>query len=58
MMMAPVGLIWNVRGMSIATPATGPTPGRTPISVPSIDPRKANRRLCGVRATEKPMSRL
>ena len=41
MMMAPVGFIWKVRGMSIATPATGPTPGRTPIRVPSTDPRKA-----------------
>jgi hypothetical protein len=33
--------------MSIAVPATGPTPGRTPIMVPMVTPKKQKRRLVG-----------
>src|ERR1700693_2396688 len=37
--------------------ATGPIPGRTPISVPTRAPIKAYRRLIGVSATPKPRAR-
>ena len=56
--MAPVGVIWNVRGISIAQPAAGPMPGSTPISVPSNDPIKANRRFWSVKATENPIKQV
>src|SRR5690349_4473330 len=42
----------------MAMVATGPTPGSTPISVPSRQPTKAYSRLIGVKATPKPMERL
>src|SRR5687768_4761526 len=38
--------------------ATGPTPGSTPISVPSTTPMKQYSRLIGVKATPKPIDRL
>src|SRR6478609_11610426 len=42
----------------MAMVATGPMPGRTPISVPSTQPMKAYSRLIGVTATPKPVMRL
>src|SRR5574342_290662 len=44
--------------MRMAIPLTGPIPGRTPISVPMIDPTVAHMRFVGVRATLKPYARL
>ena len=41
MMMAPVGSSTTVMGIRMAVPAAGPTPGRTPISVPNVHPMKA-----------------
>src|SRR5215470_825737 len=41
----------------MAMVATGPMPGRTPISVPTIAPISAYMRLNGVRATPKPVAR-
>jgi hypothetical protein len=38
--------------------ATGPIPGKTPISVPTRTPTKQNIRLMGARATLKPRSKL
>ena len=34
--------------------ATGPMPGKTPISVPTKTPTKQAKRLAGVKHTEKP----
>ena len=58
MMMPEVGGIPNVSGSSSATPETGPTPGRAPMSVPRITPATAMTRLNGVNAIEKPRARL
>src|SRR5262249_53009271 len=41
----------------MAIVATGPIPGRTPISVPTIAPISAYIRLNGVSATPKPVAR-
>ncbi len=41
MMSAAIGLRLKVIGSSMAIVATGPTPGSTPISVPSITPISA-----------------
>ena len=41
MMMAPVASRLKVSGIRIAVPAAGPSPGSTPISVPSMQPAKA-----------------
>src|SRR5436189_6335873 len=58
MISADTGFRLNVIGSSIAMVATGPTPGRTPISVPSRTPINAYSRLIGVIATPKPRIRL
>src|SRR5262249_41311287 len=58
MMSADTGFRLNVIGSSIAMVATGPTPGRTPISVPSSTPIRAYSRLSGLTATPKPRMRL
>jgi hypothetical protein len=46
-MMAPTGVILKVAGRSMEMVATGPTPGRTPISVPTKTPIKQYKRLIG-----------
>src|SRR5471030_735887 len=53
-----VGGRWNVIGISIAIVATGPMPGRTPISVPTMQPISAYSRFWKESATEKPSERL
>src|SRR6185503_13057633 len=58
MISADTGFRLKVIGSSIAMVATGPTPGRTPISVPSRTPINAYSRLIGVIATPKPSIRL
>src|SRR5262249_30649509 len=58
MMSADTGLRLKVIGSSIAMVATGPTPGRTPISVPRSTPIRAYSRLIGLIATPKPRTRL
>src|SRR6185437_8561452 len=58
MMSAPTGGRPNVIGSSIAMVASGPTPGSTPISVPTIAPTRQRPILVGWAATEKPMARL
>ncbi|MCY1248710.1 hypothetical protein D9M72_621710 [compost metagenome] len=57
MMMAPVGSRLKVSGMRIAVPAAGPRPGSTPMSVPSMQPRKANVRLSTESAAARPFMR-
>src|SRR5262245_58279653 len=56
-MIADVGDIVNVRGSRIATPFAPPSPGRTPMMVPSTMPTTAITRLNGVIATWNPRSR-
>ena len=46
-MMAEVGGMENVSGSRMATPLAPPSPGRTPISVPSAMPMTARKRLWG-----------
>src|SRR3954454_20682732 len=58
MISADTGFRLNVIGSSMAMVATGPTPGRTPISVPSRTPINAYSRLIGEIATPKPRIRL
>src|SRR3954467_4826536 len=58
MISADTGGSAYVAGSSMAMVATGPTPGSTPISVPSRQPMNAYSRLIGVKATPKPMERL
>src|ERR1700754_4526481 len=58
MISAATGFRLNVIGSSIAMVATGPTPGSTPISVPSMTPIRQYSRLMGETATEKPRIRL
>src|SRR5688572_13847773 len=58
MMSAAIGLRLKVIGSSIAIVATGPTPGSTPMSVPSITPMSAYSRCIGETATENPSSKL
>ncbi len=58
MMMAEVGGMPKVSGSSSATPDTGPTPGKAPISVPTITPATAITMLKGVKAIPKPRARL
>lgn len=53
-MMAVTGEVRNVIGKRIDMVPTGPIPGKTPISVPINTPMKQDKRLAGVRATEKP----
>src|SRR4030095_2522419 len=57
MISAATGCNAYVVGSSIAIVATGPIPGSTPISVPSITPMNAYRRLTGFSATPKPRAR-
>src|SRR5450631_1160895 len=57
MISAETGCSAYVVGSSIAMVATGPMPGRTPISVPTIDPINAYNRLTGVSATPKPSAK-
>src|SRR6188474_2318136 len=52
-----VGSSEKVSGRISATPATGPSPGNTPIAVPANAPTKAESRLGGVAAMERPYSR-
>src|SRR5512132_3022750 len=54
MMIAEVGGIRNVSGRRIATPFAPPSPGSTPMIVPSTTPTTATPRLNGVMATWKP----
>ena len=49
-MIAEVGGIVNVSGSRIATPLAPPSPGRTPMMVPSVMPTTAMNRLNGVMA--------
>src|SRR5439155_18282108 len=56
-MIADVGGIVNVRGRRIATPLAPPSPGSTPMMVPSVMPTTAMNRLNGVIAIVKPSQR-
>src|SRR3982750_2865786 len=53
-MIAEVGGMRNVSGSRMATPFAPPSPGRTPMIVPSVMPTTAIIRLNGVIATWKP----
>ena len=53
-MKEPVGSSLAVTGSNSATVIDGPTPGRMPITVPSVTPIRAHNRLSGVSATAKP----
>src|SRR5947207_4805502 len=57
MISAPTGGRPKVIGSSIAIVASGPMPGKTPISVPTSAPIRHSPRLIGVTATEKPNQR-
>ena len=52
--MAPVGVSENVNGRSSAIVVTGPSPGSTPINVPSSTPARQAIRWSGVSAVAKP----
>ena len=56
-MMADVGGMVKVSGRRIATPLAPPSPGSTPITVPSAMPTTATIRLYGCSATWKPSRR-
>src|SRR5262249_33770871 len=47
-----------VAGSSMAMVATGPIPGRTPISVPSRHPTRQKNRFCRLAAAVKPVTRM
>ena len=47
LMMEATGEVWKVAGRRSDMAATGPSPGRTPTSVPSRTPMKHIRRLAG-----------
>src|SRR5215471_10251960 len=53
-----VGGRWKVIGSSMAMVATGPMPGNTPISVPSMQPSNAYIRFWKETATLRPSARL
>src|SRR5262245_54363500 len=53
-MKAEVGSTLNVMGRRSAMVSAGPSPGNTPIAVPSVVPTRHQSRFCGVRATAKP----
>src|SRR4030081_256034 len=53
-----VGGRWKVIGSSMAMVATGPMPGSTPISVPTMQPSSAYSRFCMLTATVSPRKRL
>src|SRR3981081_4526187 len=54
-MKAAVGSTLKVIGKRSAMVSAGPSPGRTPIAVPSVVPTRHHRRLIGVSATAKPL---
>src|SRR5690606_6512543 len=54
---AESGCIEKVIGNRIAMVASGPTPGRTPTSVPARTPTKQKKMFCQASATEKPRAR-
>src|SRR6185295_11306713 len=54
-MKAAVGSTLKVIGRSSAMVSAGPSPGRTPIAVPSVVPTRHHIRLTGVSATTKPL---
>src|SRR5438270_13700698 len=54
MMMPMVGSSPNVSGSSSVMPASGPSPGRTPTTVPHRQPMKQYSRPFQDKATEKP----
>src|SRR4051794_40167769 len=58
MISAAVGGRWKVIGSSMAIVATGPMPGRTPISVPTMQPTSAYSKFWKLRATLRPSVRL
>src|SRR5262245_29047810 len=53
-MKAEVGSTLNVIGSRSAIVSAGPSPGNTPIAVPSVVPTRHQSRFCGVNATAKP----
>ena len=57
MISAGVGGRLKVIGSNIAIVATGPMPGKTPISVPRKQPMKQYIKFCQVSATLKPRLR-
>src|SRR3990172_11715594 len=57
MMRPPVGSSLKVSGIRIAVPAAGPSPGRTPISVPRMQPTMAKARFCQLMAAARPVIR-
>src|SRR4029453_8807318 len=54
-MKAEVGSTLKVIGRRSAMVSAGPSPGRTPIAVPSVVPTRHHTRLIGVSATAKPL---
>src|SRR5919108_3570868 len=58
MMSAPTGSTPKVIGRSIVIVAIGPTPGSTPMSVPTRQPMKARKTFCSDSAVENPSARL
>jgi hypothetical protein len=56
MMMAGIGGRRVVRGRSMAIPAVGPMPGRTPTKVPRMEPTRAKNKFSKERALENPWS--
>src|SRR6478735_4340434 len=54
-MKAAVGSTLKVIGRRSAMVSAGPSPGRTPIAVPSVVPTRHHSRLIGVSATAKPL---
>jgi len=58
MISAPTGGRPKVMGSSIAMVASGPTPGNTPISVPTNAPIRHRNRFIGDSATLNPRARL
>ena len=56
-MRPPVGSSLKVSGIRMAVPAAGPSPGRTPISVPRMQPINANARFCQLMAAARPVIR-
>jgi len=55
MISAEVGCSEYIDGSSMAIVAIGPRPGKTPISVPSMAPRKAYQRLISDSEVWKPI---
>src|SRR5215510_5830870 len=54
-MKAEVGSTLKVIGRRSAMVSAGPSPGSTPIAVPSVVPTRHHNRFVGVSATEKPL---